>query len=314
MRDWPLCEAADQAAEVGMTYVLRGAMATRSVFLADRSRVCCKFLARIDTASYDEHRHTVNIWSYKLNSVACITSKILASCGLIVAFWTCGNSAQAAELIVNGGFETGTLSGWTTSGLTVAGGCGAGLNATDWTVSNTGTATNCSNPGAPPVGSFAAYNMFDAGAPTTYRLRQAVVLPNAITAATLAWRDSITDNHSGAPRVFSVNVLNASGTVVLATLYTFNSTNTNTGWVSRSVNATAALAPLSGQSVILEFSAAIPAAWTGGAGMGLDAVSFDVTGSAAAPASIPTLSEWALIGLSSLVALFGIARMRRRQV
>jgi hypothetical protein len=47
--------------------------------------------------------------------------------------------------------------------------------------------------------------------------------------------------------------------------------------------------------------------------MGLDAVSFDVTGSAA-PASIPTLSEWALIGLSSLVALFGIARMRRRQV
>ena len=32
-----------------------------------------------------------------------------------------------------------------------------------------------------------------------------------------------------------------------------------------------------------------------------------------APASIPTLSEWALIGLSSLVAMLGIARMRRRQ-
>ena len=31
------------------------------------------------------------------------------------------------------------------------------------------------------------------------------------------------------------------------------------------------------------------------------------------PASIPTLSEWALIGLSSLVTMFGIARMRRRQ-
>lgn len=311
MRDWPLCDAGDQAVAAGMTYVLRGAMATRSVLLADRSRVRCKFLARRGTASYDEHRHPVNIWSLKLDSVARFISKLLTSCSLIGALWSCGTSAQAVELIVNGGFETGTLAGWTTSGLTVAGACGAGLNATDWTVSNSGAATNCLNPGAPPVGSFAAYNMFDAGAPTTYRLRQAVVLPNAITAATLAWRDSITDGHSGAPRVFSINVLNASGTVVLATLYTFNSANITTGWVSRSVNATVPLAPLSGQSVILEFSAAIPAAWTGGAGMGLDAVSLDVTGAAAAPASIPTLSEWALIGLSSLLAMFGLARMRR---
>lgn len=34
----------------------------------------------------------------------------------------------------------------------------------------------------------------------------------------------------------------------------------------------------------------------------------------AAPASIPTLSEWALIGLSSLLAMFGMTRMRRRSV
>lgn len=32
-----------------------------------------------------------------------------------------------------------------------------------------------------------------------------------------------------------------------------------------------------------------------------------------APAAIPTLSEWALIGLSSVLAMLGIARMRRRQ-
>lgn len=31
------------------------------------------------------------------------------------------------------------------------------------------------------------------------------------------------------------------------------------------------------------------------------------------PASVPTLSEWALMGLSSILAMFGIARMRRRQ-
>jgi len=33
---------------------------------------------------------------------------------------------------------------------------------------------------------------------------------------------------------------------------------------------------------------------------------------ASAPASIPTLSEWGLIGLSSLLAMFGLSRMRRR--
>lgn len=35
---------------------------------------------------------------------------------------------------------------------------------------------------------------------------------------------------------------------------------------------------------------------------------------APAPASIPTLSEWGVIGLSSILAMFGIARMRRRQL
>ncbi len=33
----------------------------------------------------------------------------------------------------------------------------------------------------------------------------------------------------------------------------------------------------------------------------------------AAPASIPTLSEWGVIGLAGLMALFGIARIRRHQ-
>jgi len=42
--------------------------------------------------------------------------------------------------------------------------------------------------------------------------------------------------------------------------------------------------------------------------------SFGAGATSTAPASIPTLSEWALIGLSSLLAMFGMTRMRRRSV
>ena len=53
--------------------------------------------------------------------------------------------------------------------------------------------------------------------------------------------------------------------------------------------------------------------WTWGAGPTADTFTVQISPPPAAPASIPTLSEWALIGLSSLLAMFGIARVRRRQ-
>ena len=55
-----------------------------------------------------------------------------------------------------------------------------------------------------------------------------------------------------------------------------------------------------------------------GTGSGTPDIGVDVTlngdlVTATAPASIPTLSEWALIFLSSIVAMFGLARMRLRR-
>lgn len=53
--------------------------------------------------------------------------------------------------------------------------------------------------------------------------------------------------------------------------------------------------------------------WTWGAGPTADTFTVQISPPPAAPASIPTLSEWALIGLSSLLAMFGIARVRRQR-
>ena len=198
--------------------------------------------------------------------------------------------------------------------MTSPGSCGGGVNAQDWVAATLGTATNCSDPGNPPVGSYAAYNMFDAGQALTYRLRQAINLPANIISANLQWQDAIIDSHTpGQPRVFSVNVLDSTGSNVLATLYTFSSPggSTNTGWLSHSVNATSALSGLGGQAVILEFAVAIPEVWTGPAGMGLDAVSLDVVAVPVAK-NVPTLNAYALALLSLMVATFGALAAKRR--
>ncbi len=55
--------------------------------------------------------------------------------------------------------------------------------------------------------------------------------------------------------------------------------------------------------------------WTWGSGPTADKFTVQI-GPLPAPVattSIPTLSEWGLIGLSSILAMFGLARMRRRQ-
>lgn len=217
--------------------------------------------------------------------------------------------AQATELITNGGFETGNLTAWTTSGLTVPGSCGGGLNAVDWTVSNVGTATQCTDPGNPVQGTYAAYNMFDAGAPLTYRLRQTIQIPVNTVQGTLRWSDSISYSVTGLPRVFSIRILDAAGTATLATLYTNSVVGSGaTGWIAHTQDATSALSALSGQTVMIEFAVDIQQVWTGPAGMGLDAVSLDVT----AVTPVPTLSTYGIIGLMLALAMFGIGVARRR--
>ncbi len=76
------------------------------------------------------------------------------------------NVVAAAEQVTNGGFETGDLTGWSTSELSPSGECGDAGHVQDWNVGTSGAATNCDDPGPPPSGAYAVYNMFDGGSTT----------------------------------------------------------------------------------------------------------------------------------------------------
>ena len=235
---------------------------------------------------------------------------IIVGCSL----WCAVSAASAVEVITNGNFEAGDLSGWSTSGGGTTGSCPS-ENRT-WVVSDNGTATGCSNPGDPADGTYAAYNMFDGGnpsAPVTYQLWQSVSVPTIVTAATLNWSQAVTASFSDAPRVFAIEFTNAAGDTILQTVRSTDYTGSdNTGWTNEVENVTAALTALGGQTVNLRFSVYISENWTGGAGMGLDVVSLDITGTDAVVAAtpVPTMSAYGLV--LTMVGLLVVAARRLR--
>lgn len=208
------------------------------------------------------------------------------------------NSVCAVELLSNGNFETGDFTGWTTTGFGTTGTCPN--DNRDWNVASV-ESTGCSTVGLPIEGTFAAYNMFDAGDPSTpitYELWQSVVLPANITQANISWAESInTSIGPGVTRVFSVDILDSTKTNILGTVLSTNYDSTNngaTGWANIAQDISSIITPLSGQTINLQFSVLISDDWTGPAGLALDDVSLDVT-AVAVPTAVPSLSQFGLL-------------------
>src|SRR5690349_15276679 len=112
------------------------------------------------------------------------------------------SAAFATEVIVNGGFETGTFGPWSSqifsaSALSVSS-TGSGC-ATPFKVGSDGNATGCQSTGG-PFGTYAAYSSLDGfgdgsynGTPgysaLSYDLTQSIVLSPGVTNGILSWAD-----------------------------------------------------------------------------------------------------------------------------
>jgi PKD repeat protein len=173
-----------------------------------------------------------------------------------------------AELITNGGFESGDFSGWNT-------------NVTnepfqDWTVSTAGNGGGEGGlaPTAPVEGSYDAWNGFDGAGPMQYTMYQDISIPAGGTA--LSWQDRVQWNMadfsgSTAARTYSVQVQDPETSDVLATLYSFSAqpnTKGNTGWLSHSGD----LSAFAGMTVRIVFVEDIPENFTGPGQLELDAI------------------------------------------
>ena len=240
------------------------------------------------------------------------TALLAAAAALAVA-----PSARAEEVLVNGGFETGTFAGWSygITPTTANGGSpfqSAGFDATTgWSLRN--TAQNYFGTPATPISGYSAYNGFDGAnysgtAPLQFYLEQDFTLAGPLESGTLSFTYGIQSNYQGDPRVFSVRFLDVDNQVV-NTAYSYTRP---TGYLAEwspqtiSVDVEAALNALTPGTYTLQIHESIPGDYTGPALFAIDNISLDLAAAQAVP--LPGV-VWAG---AALMGMFGTARRLRR--
>ncbi|MDO8281067.1 MAG: HYR domain-containing protein, partial [Thermodesulfovibrionia bacterium] len=199
-----------------------------------------------------------------------------SSCGAIVSYAlpvvtdNC-NSNAASNLISNGSFESG-FSNWTINDGTGTSGCNQ-----PWIATTTGSM--CNSVASPIDGTNAAYTAFDGSGPTAYTMSQQITIPSGFSAANLNWLETYSMNYSNTQRTFSIDLYDATNTVLIANL---NSQalpfNGNIPWTPFSTDVTSVITSQIGNTVTLRVSAIVPQTLTGPGAFGFDNVSLDITG------------------------------------
>jgi hypothetical protein len=219
-------------------------------------------------------------WIVRGYSASLVWRGLLAVAGTGAAALLFAVGAKAANVVTNGSFETGNLSGWTVSN-TVSDGCPDATN--DWTVLSSPSDAWC-------------YSGFDSDWPTNisavngshfadvtwdgsgdtgefFSLMQMVTVP-AAGSGTLGWSDNVSWDltfDATVDRTEYVDVLASDGTTVLQSLpiQTLTAdTEGATGWVAHTLD----LSAYAGETVGIRFRLTVPENFTGPANFALDDV------------------------------------------
>lgn len=204
--------------------------------------------------------------------------QILILIVIFASLFTLTSSVRAADLIVNGSFETGNFTGWTFQNpLTIF---------RPWAVTGSGFGGDDGN-GFTPVptptivqhGAFSAWNGVTAGTNESFVLYQQVTIP-AGQSASVQWIDRYQMNYTqfcGTPGTpcgtahYFVEITNTAGTVLqtLLSITTANNSNTNTGYILRYVNLGTAYA---GQTIRIRFRTLVTMSFRGPGQLEIDNV------------------------------------------
>lgn len=228
-------------------------------------------------------------------------SKIIAA--LVVTTASMAANAAPTELLQNGGFETGDLTGWNTS-TTLAVRC-CENNSPDGTF----VASFGSN-GAALSGTYSAYGDFDGSGPDSILLSQSFNKSGTFSDADLSFMYSAEVMSRGIPRNLSVSFVQGLNSVTVYSLDfidsgIFNFGQPRVGHVG--VNVTSALNSFSNGAITMVVNRYVPEDFTGPGTFAAD--NFSLSASTIAPVPEPESYAMLMAGLG----VMGFVARRRKQ-